>query len=441
MRVRHLMGMGLAGLLVTAGCPPPVEAPSTVVGASGEAVSTIEAAGNAEDPAAPYGADHLVVAGAIEPGWGPSNNGEARVEYVAYYPTTLRVHRGDVVFFRNDGFHTITFGPQGQAREGWLRRDEVEPLISIQHHLPSDPTCGTSAETPPCALDSTGQFVNSGWKMPGTAVANDLKLAVDLPEGAYDYYCTIHSGMEGTIEVVPDDQPVPTPVEVAAQREAEVAADTDTAHDILADPPTMRPPEQVGDHRRWFVQAGEISTDQRVAMLQYFPSSLTIAPGDEVEFFAPAGGPPLPGRTEVAGEAHTVSFEARAAHDNLPGTVRYFSPMCDPDDPQTGLPGVPMLPALLVGCPDDLSLELGLQPYAFPQNAIRAPGNAVATEATYDDSGILFQPDAACRMACDPWTGERFESTSTSSFPSEGQFVYRCFLHGRIMGGAINVSG
>ncbi|MBW3665689.1 MAG: hypothetical protein KY469_21555, partial [Actinobacteria bacterium] len=361
----------------------------------------------ASGPAASYGADHLVVAGAVEPGWSSpptwllGDSDTPRFEYLAYYPTELQIHRGDVVFFRSDGFHTVTFGPEGQPREGLLRRDEVEPLVALQHDFPSDPTCGTSAEAPPCVLDDTDEFVNSG--------VNDLKLAVDLPEGAYTYYCTIHTGMQGTIEIVPDEEPIATPAEVEADRQADIEADTATAHDILADPPEMRGPEQVPAsdtspaHRRWFVQAGEVSADQRVVVLQYFPSSLTIAPGDEVEIGVPAVGEPVPGRVEPVAEHHTVTFEPRAVHDNVPGLVHYLNPMCDPDDPEHGLPGVPLFPALVLGCPDGLTLELGLQPWAY-QDPLRAPGNAVATEATLHDSGVLVPPDNPCRTGCDPWT-------------------------------------
>lgn len=389
-----------------------------------------------QDPAVPYEADHLVVAGAVEPQWSTT----PRFEYLAYYPTHLRIHRGDVVYFRTDGFHTVTFSPEGQPREGFFRRDEVEPYAAFQHDLPSDPSCGTSAEAPPCVLDSTDTFVNSGWNLGLGPFTNDLKLQVDLPEGIYDYYCTIHTGMEGTIQVVPDEEPIATPAEVEADRQAEVEADTATAHDVLTNPPAMRPPEQVGDHRRWFVQAGEITSDQRVAVLQYFPSSLAIAPGDEVEFFVPAVGEPLPGRTEPVFEAHTATFEPRAVHDNAPSFVHYLNPMCDPDDPEAGLPGVSLAPALLVGCPDGLAVELGMQPWMY-QQPLRAHGNAVATETTYDDSGFLVTPDVPCRSGCDPWTGERLPSTSTSSFPAGGQFVYRCQVHGTVMGGAISVSG
>src|SRR5687767_282147 len=65
--------------------------------------------------------EHTVVMGAVDPGIAdptprpPATAGRSdRFEYLAYYPDHLRVHRGDTVRFRRDGFHTVTFSPPGQ---------------------------------------------------------------------------------------------------------------------------------------------------------------------------------------------------------------------------------------------------------------------------------------------------------------------------------------
>lgn len=419
MRVRHAVVTGLTGLLVAAWCPPAI----------------------GDDPAAPYGADHLVVAGALEPGW-PTEGTAARFEYLAYYPTRLQIHRGDVVFFRIDGFHTVTFSPVGEERQGLFRRDEVEPMVAAGHTEPSDRTCGTSVEAPPCVLDRTDKFVNSGWKlMPAgsTDIDHDLKLKVDLPVGTYTYYCTIHTGMEGQIEVVPDDQAIATPEEVEEQRQAQVTADTEAAVATLEQPWPLEFEQVDGtDRRRYRIQAGAFTPDKRVSLEQYFPATAEIAPGDEVEFFVPEGGFQSPEHIEPVYNAHTVSFPNDFVRQNVLGGARYMPPACDPDGATSGLPGFVHFPAIFMGCPDGMEREMWFAPIAF-QHPLRAPGDAVLTPATQHDSGMLVTPDGPCRSSCDPWTRERLPTTTTSLFPAEGTFSYSCLLHGPVMGGTIHV--
>lgn len=383
-------------------------------------------------------APHLVTMGAIDPALPdtsprpPATEGRTdRFEYMAYYPDHLRVHRGDTVLFRRDGFHTVTFSPEGEARGGFVRRDEVEGAAAENFtQQPSDPGCGTPAA--PCRLSDTDQYVNSGW--------HDLSLSVDLPVGAYTYYCMLHEGMEGSVEVVPDDEPLPSADAIEAERRAQVAVDTEAAEALMdANQTPEAHPE--GDHLRWVVKAGDTTDDDRVAVLRFMPGNLEIGTGDEVDFVVSGGDRLPPGRSEFAAELHTVTFPNEAVLAPF-GLLRYLVPACDPDDPRSGAPGVPGLyPAVVTGCAPGTTFELLLQPAAW-QAPTRAPGDAVATPFTVHDSGLLTRSDVACRSTCDPWTGEPFPTSSRAVFPLEGTFSYVCLVHPEMgMAGSITVAG
>ena len=384
------------------------------------------------------GAEHTVVMGAVDPGIAdttpraPATAGRSdRFEYLAYYPDHLRVHRGDTVRFRRDGFHTVTFSPAGQPRRSWLRRDESEGVAAIDLRDPS-PECGHDPGVPPCVLSSTSSLVSSGW--------DDLTVVVDLGVGAYQYYCTLHEGMQGTVEVVPDAVPVASAAEVSRRRTEQVAADTATALALLEANQTAAV-ERVDDHLRWTVKAGDITHDDRVAILRYMPSHFSIAPGDEVVFSVPGGGGRPSGVPEDATELHTATFPHDPALAPF-GLARYVNPACDADDPSAGAPGVPgQFESVVVGCPPGMTAELLVQPWAWT-TPTRAPDDAVLTPATVHDSGLLAPDGKLCRTGCDPWTGQRFPSRSPeTTFPATGTFSFVCLVHPEWgMAGSITVS-
>ena len=379
---------------------------------------------------------HTVVMGAVDPSVPdttprpPASAGRTdRFEYLAYYPDHLQVHRGDTVHFRRDGFHTVTFSPSDQPRAGWLRRDEIEGVTGMYGNL-ADPTCGHDASVPDCVLSGGEQVVSSGW--------DDLRLKIDAPEGSYTYYCLLHPGMEGELQVVGDGEPIPTPAEVDALRQQQVATDTENGAALIAASQTPKV-EAVGDHLRWTIKAGDVTSDDRVAVLRYLPSNLSVAPGDEVVVEVPEVGSPAAGRAESAAELHTATFPRDAVGDTF-GMARYINPSCDADDPAAGAPGLPgVYPAFVMGCPPGTTLEFLFHPHAW-STPTRAPGDSVTTQLTVHDSGLLAGEGTACRTACDAWTAEPFATRSSAVFPNAGTFSFVCLVHPEWgMSGAVRV--
>ena len=382
------------------------------------------AAAHADEPV-----EHLVGVGADDPGSPALPAPQDRFEYQAFYPDTLRVRRGDVVRFDYRGEHSVTFYPGGVRRDSLFVPDEVEGDVRFEGTVPSRTDCAFGVGAgglPPCVLSSADQFLNAG-----TSIGDPdyvARVQVDVPPEIYPFFCVLDPGMRGEIEVVGDDEEIPTPDEVEAQRQAQILSDTAAAEAVIAayERPT---PEIVDGHARWQVQVGGSTADGRVAILSYLPSDLQIAPGDEVEFV-------VPGTPEHFVEEHSVSFLPEAVRQVTPG--HYFESRCDLDGRDTGAPGVGVSVATVVtGCPAG-ELELLWLPQAYEQ-PLRSPGDIVAGASPVHDSGVMLS-GGGCRDNCDPWTGEPLPQRFDATFPAAGEFGYWCFLHDfRGMTGNISV--
>ncbi|HEV8469942.1 MAG TPA: plastocyanin/azurin family copper-binding protein [Candidatus Limnocylindria bacterium] len=199
----------------------------------------------------------------------------------AFYPGKIAAHAGDTVAFNFTGPHTVTFN-----------RPDGTPVLAL-----FPPAGGTALNTP-------GQFVNSGFVPAGTFA---LTLGASLPAGSYKFICSLHLGMKGVIEVLPASANLPkTDADYAAEASREVARDLQSATEAAE-----RAGKWVGDHPRT-VLAG--AGTRRVTNLRFYPSTITIHAGESIMFlktkdptephtatfgtepanpFAPAGGPPF----------------------------------------------------------------------------------------------------------------------------------------------------
>lgn len=353
--------------------------------------------------------EHLVGLGAVQPG--PITE---QFNYMAYYPELLRVHRGDTVRWeRPEGgaLHTVTFNsPYADRPMGFFRRDEMPDTSAVDGLRPSY-ACGGIGQAP-CLIDDAEAFITSGWTGFFSAV-------IDLPPGGYTYYCSLHAGTQGTIQVVEDSDPLPAPEEIADQVALEIAQDTQNALDLYQANQTPSS-EPAGDARRWTVRAGDFTEDGRIAILAMMPESLEVEPGDEVRFLASTRAP---GRSDT----HSVAFPGISPL----GLTTYLNPTCDLDDERSGLPSIPHQWATMlsgIGCPEGATPEAQVEPWAW-RAPLRAPGDAVLPRAVHD-SGLLTQPGTPCNWGCDPWTGDPLPSTFDARFPVPGSFTYACHIHG-----------
>lgn len=378
------------------------------------------------------GADHLVVAGATDPG-----STVPRFEYHAYYPSTLEIHTGDVVRFDMRGDHSISFYPGGERRDSLLVPDELPGDVRAEGFVPSRTDCAAgrapAEELPPCVLSSADEHLNIYKDFLYVGDTSGF-VQFDLAPGKYAYFCVFHPAMRGEIAVVPEAEEIATPEQVEAARQAQVEADTRAA-EALIDGFVPAPPIVDGDRRVWPVQVGARTPDDRVEVLRFLPSSIAIGPGDAVRFTVP----------EADGvEWHTATF---GPDDGGYSELIGLELRCDLDGKDVGAPGVPALgyAYLLEGACPEGEVETLYTPTSY-EAPPRAPGNAVLDTSTVHDSGVLQPPkpsgDQCLPDLCDPWTREPLPSEAEAVFPVVGEFTYACFIHaGRGMTGGVRVSG
>lgn len=433
-------------------------------------VGTITGGPSAKATETPAGAQrHVVRAGWTNPG----GSAEPFV-YTAYYPDHLRVHSGDTVEWQFGqsyaGWHTVSFvnGPKPKL---W-RSDEYPDVIGFDEAWThghdegdEDVKCGRkswlhSPDRPDCDLtidhiDEPGEQFSSGMldRFASTADGGAFVSKISLPEGTYSYFCKLHEGMEGTIEVLPEEEPLanPTEVELVARRDADFAAAKARVDEVEKgawNPVT----------REWTVLVGTETADRRVGIYDYLPGLVNARRGDKVKFVAGTSEPNSVTFTS-APQGGFNSGGTCGANSCTPGTgaphglVGFAYPwFCDYDDPAAGAPGVPLawIPsrvadgvtrgAIEQGCVEqDGTLAGVFEMAAAPTTSKgqRAPGNLVVDRNIVHNSGIIFDatlPDGVRRKP----DGSYFPSTFEARFPTAGTFPYFCIAH-EFMKGQINV--
>ncbi|MBI1279897.1 MAG: hypothetical protein GC179_17350 [Anaerolineaceae bacterium] len=138
--------------------------------------------------------------------------GEANVEVLTFAPSLVKVHRGDTVMWHVTSLHNMRFG---EAEEQFIIVEQIgDKPTPVANPKIFFPTLQSGAAY-------TGGDANSG--LPSVdAMKSTYSLVMDVEPGLYSYRCDVHPGMAGIIEVVADDEVIPSPVEVAAQADKEL---------------------------------------------------------------------------------------------------------------------------------------------------------------------------------------------------------------------------
>jgi plastocyanin len=171
------------------------------------------------------------------------HNPKANENFIAFFPSVVRVHPGDTVVFDHVGNgepHTVALGtlangavaafdklsPAQQANppKSALRADAKVPQL-----LPNGPGDAIQASANPCfiatgappakgscpnvaqpAFDGTQSFYDSGWLSSNQKFT--VRLSSSTPPGSYRFLCLLHrEGMAGKIVVVPSSTAVASP--------------------------------------------------------------------------------------------------------------------------------------------------------------------------------------------------------------------------------------
>ena len=205
---------------------------------------------------------------------------------LAFAPQRLQVHRGDTVTWIIDGFHNIHLA---QGPTELLIMPEVDG-----HPLPQMNPAVAFPSVESGAVYQGGD-ANSGLPLDPANPMVAFSLVMDVDVGTYAYFCDIHPGMVGTIEVLDDITAIPSPDDVLVAGAAELAASEGQAIQAAMQTAMQAPAE--AENGELQVQAGLQAGV--AAVLEFFPSVAVIEAGQSVSWNVPAGMEP-----------HTVTWPA-----------------------------------------------------------------------------------------------------------------------------------
>ncbi len=192
------------------------------------------------------------------------------IDVLAFGPSELKVHRGDTVTWLIDSVHNIHFE---EGMENLIIVDDAGvPLLNSAVAYPT--------------VKSGDNFVPGANS--GVALQPDLtavfSLVMDVEPGRYSYFCDLHPGMVGVIEVVEDSVAIPSPGEVAVAGRNELGAFLNTAAPIAVQMSSTAPGVSVDGVAA--VNAGNGATG-RATVEQFAPNAVIIQPGDTVTWTNP----------------------------------------------------------------------------------------------------------------------------------------------------------
>lgn len=186
---------------------------------------------------------------------------------MAFYPSDLTVHRGDLVVFTDYLIepHTVTFGVDG-------------PITNPFAFFAPQNLTGLGTAT----FTNTG-ILNSGLLVPNGPFGNSLALTVDVGPGTYAFQCALHPLMHGTITVVPDSQKLPhTDAQYQHMAHARMTVDVAHARDIAE--ASAEAAATASDIEGTGIEVAVGGGNGVSTVMRFFPSDLTIQVGDTVTF-------------------------------------------------------------------------------------------------------------------------------------------------------------
>jgi plastocyanin len=169
--------------------------------------------------------------------------------------------------------------------------DDVAQLPDYESGKP-DPGCPAKGRAQP-PFNGRQALYNSGFIPPDGDNADRfaVPIAEDTPPGTYRYFCNYHwAGMSGTVEVVPENEEIPSQAAVSRQARKEVEADAKVALQRVRDAAKgdtgdLEPP-----------LAGRTADDEYAVIINEFvPERPTAKVGEKITW-------------TFDGIAHTVSF-------------------------------------------------------------------------------------------------------------------------------------
>jgi plastocyanin len=336
-------------------------------------------------------------------------------------PDTITVHKGDVLTFNFEGFHTATLIPAGVGADDWrldhtrpggdfalLQPDADDPQPAFEFNktalFPTSQTCGTASA--PCSYKGTS-VVNSGAPLG----APTFSVTVDANPGTtFWVLCLIHAMMQMRVTVVPDATATTTQAQITGAAAAVNAQQRDEAAAVInrLQKPTHH--KTAAGRVVWDAYAG--FDGDGWGLNGMFPTTLQIHKGDRVRWhFA-----------QLQGNVHTVTFPRKTALSLSNSDFAGQNVVCENpagDTPPDAAPPV--------------FCSTGAQNAEFHIRALgvlpQGGGKFFGTKTGLRSSGVRG-PDGLSTAPYDL----RFMRVS----PKKG-FRYACAIHGAMMSGTVIV--
>ena len=323
-------------------------------------------------------------------------DGDLSKESMRFYPSTLRVHQGDVVHFSSEGFHGVALLPLGTTASEWTATnaggtgkpwslfepdaDEAPGTLKVNlAALFSNADCGWPGEAP-CEFDGrpteAGAILNSGLALVpqgDSAQVHQLDFSVTInadPAEAVEIVDLVNPKMTMRIEVVGADEVATTPLDIELETQKRFQEDVAGARQLHRSYSKKKATKKVKGKTYRMAWAG-VETET-ISLRGMYPKTITIAPGQGVRW----------NFNRNVFSAYTVTFpagRALATADTFPVVA------CDPDgDVAEGAADTQPVSAQAPYCGsyDELELEV-------PESLSLAGGDAKVTSARdYASSGV-----------------------------------------------------
>lgn len=182
---------------------------------------------------------------------------------MAFYPSDLAVHSGDVIVFTSGvplEPHTVTFGAPNDLY-----------LNPFDYFAPYG---GTTF---------VGEPLNSGWLGDGLPFGTSFTLTIAAAPGTYSFRCGLHPLMRGTIVVVPADQPLPS-TDAQNQRRALAQETVDLARARVLATQSAVAAKLASDIGGTGIEVAIGGGDGTSTVMRFAPDSLAVHVGDKVTF-------------------------------------------------------------------------------------------------------------------------------------------------------------
>jgi plastocyanin len=373
-------------------------------------------------------------------------------EYTDFFSRHVTIHTGDTINFRSapGSFHVVALartelwarstypvaladndggGPTdiaaGSGTNKLVFGPSNFPITGGSHHGGGTidftrgfgpPACGVALLGEAACTFSGGQDVEVlgpeigvDYKTGNLGFADQL-VNINAQPGRYHYFCYIHPGMRGVLDVVGDGAGTSTQADIDAASNAQFASDQSEA---LATEQQTNKVQFTGGApgtRRYTVDVGIAAANNHVAIDEMFPNApLNLAPGDTVQYL-----------WIDPHNIHSVAFPAGGS--NLPQPFGF-----DCGATYNGIPPTPGPPPICIE-PGDKQFEV----IGDPGNA--GPGTVLSDPSVVVDAGVLVGTGYGVTPSAQSW----WLATNGTSKP--GAYHFQCTVHDW-MQGTLTVGG